>query len=456
MEPWGGSDGAAEYPNINRVAATARRWWWALLLGALAGAALALAAGGSSGSTYQASARLLVGPIGGEYSVIRAAGQQAETYADLVTSRPVLDATLRRLGSRQTSAQLRRNAQARADQVTRLLTITVSSSRPDAAANTANALAAELQRATQTDHPIAGGELQVIDPAQPPTAPQTQRDGALVLVAALAGLLGMLALVLVADLSRGLIATADELGAAIPVPVLGQVGRRRLGRRRAIDVVGLVAPNRERVVVAGVQDRRSGALAALALADALVAAGARVVLVDADTTGRSQSLSWRLRLDRRPGLAEALVAPPIGSQAPDLDALIVARGPRLGVLPHGDGERAGSVNIKRVARLLRRLGREADVLVISAPPTSSSAFAALGSVADGVVLAVPRHRASTAGVHNAAEVLARMDVPVLGTLLVRATSFRRRVRAPRGQPRAPVDAPATIVPAGDRLAELQS
>lgn len=455
MEPWAGSDGAAEYPNLNRVAATARRWWWALLLSAVAGAALALAAGASSGSTYQASARLLVGPIGGEYSVIRAAGQQAETYADLATSRPVLDATLRRLGSQQTSAQLRRRAQARADQVTRLLTITVTSSQPVAAANTANALAAELQRATQTDHPVAGGELRVIDPAQPPPAPQMKRDGALVLVAALAGLLAMLALVLVVDLSRGLIATADELGAAIPATVLGQVGRR-LGPTRPIDVAGLVATSRARVVVAGVQDRSSGALAALALADALVAAGARVVLVDADSTARSRSLSWRLRLDERQGLAEALAAPAIGPQAPDLDALTVARGPRLAVLPHGRGEHAGSVNIKRAVRVLRRLGREADVLVISAPPTSSSAFVRWGTVADGVVLAVRRHRSSSAGVQNAAEVLAGLDVRVLGTLLVRATPLRRRRRAPRGQGRAPVDVPATIVPSGDRLPELQS
>jgi capsular polysaccharide biosynthesis protein len=431
VEPWGGTDGAPEYPSLTRVAATARRWWWALLLGAVAGAALALVAGGSGGPTYRSSVRMLVGPIGGEYSVIRAAGQQAQTYADLATSRPVLDATLRRLHSSQSPDELRRNTQARANDVTRLLTVTVKADRAAAAAGTANALAAELQRVTHADEPIAGGELRVIDAAQPPAAPATRRATALVFVAALAGLLAVLAIVLVLDLTSRFIGTDDELAAAIPVPVLS--------RRNRIDVAALLAADHRRVVVAGVQDDGSGARGTLALANSLVATGARVVIVDAG--GR---VTWLLHLDGRPGLAEALGAP----DAPGVGALIVESGPGFAVLPHGRGE-LGRNDPKRAAQLLRSLTREADAVVVSAPAVATVAgCVAWGAAADGVVLAVRRDAVPDDAVRRAAEILARSDVTVLGSMLVRGARLARTWR--------PEEHPETAAPASDRLQELQA
>ena len=425
MEPWGGTDGAPEYPSLARVAATARRWWWALLLGALAGAALALAAGGSGGPTYRASVRMLVGPIGGEYSVIRAAGQQAQTYADLVTSRPVLDATLRRLRSAQSPDELRRNTQARANDVTRLLTVTVTSDRAAGAARTANALAAELRLVTHADKPVAGGELRVIDAAEPPSMPAARRGTALVFVAALAGLLAVLTIVLVLDLTRRFVGTDDELAAAIPVPFLG--------RRNRIDIAALLA------VVAGVEDDGSGARGTLALANAMVATGARVVIVDAG--GR---VTWLLRLDGRPGLVETLGAP----GAPDVGGLMVEHGSQVSVLPHGRGE-TGSVDPARAARLLRSLTREADAVVVSAPAVATAAgCVAWGAAADGVVLAVRRDAVSDDAVRRAAEILARSDVMVLGSMLVRGARLARTWR--------PDESAATPAPATDRLQELQA
>lgn len=439
MEPWGGSDGAPEYPTLARVAATARRWWWALLVGALAGAVLALVAGGSGAPTYSASVRMLVGPIGGEYSVIRAAGQQAQTYADLATSRPVLDATLARLRSSQPPDDLRRRTEASANDVTRLLTITVTADRAAAAARTANALAAELQRVTHADRPIPGGELRVIDAAQPPGAPATRRNGALVLVATLAGLLAALAIVVVLDSTRRLIATESELAAAIPVPLLGS--------RNRIDVAALLGAGRRCVVVAGVQDDGSGARGALALAEAMVAAGARVVIADAG--GR---VSWLIHLDGRPGLVEALAGRAGVRRAADIEAMIVEHGPQLAVLPHGRGE-VGRVDTKRAARLLRALEPEADAIVISAPPIATLVGATTwGAAADGVVLAVQRHGVSDEAVRRAAEVLARADVAVLGTMLVPGAKLARTWHPMRGAARAT----ATPAPSTERLPELQA
>jgi Mrp family chromosome partitioning ATPase len=278
-----------------------------------------------------------------------------------------------------------------------------------------------------------------------------------VLLAGLAGLLGVLALVLVLDLTRRLIATEEELAAAIPVPVLGTVRRRSRLAQTHVEVAGLLAADRRSVVVAGVQDEGSGARGALALAGALTAAGAHVVIIDAGAGRGSASLSWLVRLDDRPGLLEALAAPISGTRAADLEALTVADGPQLQVLPRGRRERAGRVDPRRAERLVRRLGRAADMVVVSGSPTSAlSGAATWGGVSDGVVLAVRRHRTSRDAVREAAEALARADVDVLGTLLVVQTAFGARPRRRRRAARAPATAPATLTPATDRLRELQT
>lgn len=431
MEPWGNTDGSPEYPDLTRIAATASRWWWALLLGAAIGAVLALVAGHSSTKTYEATASVLVGANGGNLSTLRAAGQQAETDADLATSEPVLAAARRRVGSTKSVAALRSDITTSADSVTRLLTITARSERPALAAALANTVASELQRQTHVDDPAAVANLQIIDAARIPHLASKGTPRTLILVAALAGLLAALALVVVLDLSRRLIGTEDELAATVPAPFLGSVGRRRAG---LVGAASLLAEHREHVVVAGIHDDGAGAQSALALAGALAAGGSRVVVVDADTDvgAGAGSLSRWLGLDQRPGLTEALVAPGSGRGTADLEALVVRQDPRIGVLPCGRRELAGRIDPERAERLLRRLGRQADIVVISAPAAGGlSGAVTWAQVADGVVLAVRRHHASRDEARQAVDVLQRSGAPVIGTLLVHRVARRLHGAAAR-------------------------
>jgi capsular polysaccharide biosynthesis protein len=213
MERWGGHE-RPEYPGLASIATTARRRWWVLLVGTLAGAALATATAGASGPSYRANARLLVGPIGGEYSFLRAAGRQAETYVDLASSEPVLRAARARLRSPLTISQLRAELTVDADDVSRLLTITAQSHSAQAAAATANALAAALKSRTPVEAAQSPHELSVVVPAEPPSAPIGRRSKLLVAIAALAGLLGSLTLLVVVELARGPGDVDEELLAA--------------------------------------------------------------------------------------------------------------------------------------------------------------------------------------------------------------------------------------------------
>ena len=434
MEPWAASDGGSEYPDLARIVATAARWWWALALGAIAGAALALAAGGGGAPTYQASTRLLVGPIGGEYSLLRAAGQQAETDADLVTSEPVLRAARVRLGDARTVAQLRGDVSASADDVTRLLKITAKARGPAAAAATANALAAELARLTAADDPGSGHELTVVEPAQAPAGPTDNRANALVAIAAFAGLLAALTLAVLADLTQSRVATEEELAAAAPsVPVLGTVRR---GGVSLLGAAALLGARHARIVVTGIEDDGSGARAALALADALAAGGSRVLLVDADP-GR-HAVSRVLRLDHRAGLSEAMARHSGLRASVELSALTVRRGPRTAVLPRGHAP----LEPGRARGLLKNLGRLTDVMVIAAPQATGLAAVGWTHLCDGAIVAARRSHARRDRVRAAVELLDRAGCVVLGTVLAPPATRRSRLRVQPAPPRAQAATPA--------------
>jgi capsular polysaccharide biosynthesis protein len=185
---------------LARLTAIAKRRWWALVAGML-GAAVLVAGLGAQAPCYQADMTFFVGPIGAEYSQLRAARQQAQTYAALVTSGPVLNAASARLDRTRTVAQLRAGVNASADFYTRLLTIScVDRGRVEALA-TGAAVAAELQRMTRARRPQGGSQLTLVQPAQI----VSKTGGAakkLVAIAAFTGLLGALTLLVIADLAN--------------------------------------------------------------------------------------------------------------------------------------------------------------------------------------------------------------------------------------------------------------
>src|SRR4051812_8235020 len=132
-----------EYPDLRAVADVARRGWWAIVLGAVLFAMLAELAGSRGAVRYEASARVLVGPVAGPVADVRAAGQHAPTYADLATGRRVLAAAGARLGLRESPDRLARAVKAESDG-NRLIAITADAASARRAADLANAVAAAL------------------------------------------------------------------------------------------------------------------------------------------------------------------------------------------------------------------------------------------------------------------------------------------------------------------------
>ena len=208
MQPQIGSGEQPKQLYLAGVLEVARRRWWVLLAGALAGVVLVVAATAGARSGYEGSVKLLVGPMGAQYTALRAASQQAETYTDLATSTPVVEAA--RAHVHQPSAIV----SAKADYFTRLLTISAQARGRAAAAAMAGAVADSLMRAIGRRRPGTPGELTVLGPVETSPVASGARRKTLVALSALAGLLAALTLAVGLDRRRTAVVPRPVEGAA--------------------------------------------------------------------------------------------------------------------------------------------------------------------------------------------------------------------------------------------------
>jgi capsular polysaccharide biosynthesis protein len=436
--------------DLLRLVALARRRWLILALAGAAAAILAVAATGHGKAVYQSEARLLVGPIDTDFNEVRAAGQQAQTFAQLATSGAVLGATAHRLGPPATAAGLVPNVRAQADEVARLLTLTVRASRPDLATRANAALVTELQAFARsggkTQH-----DLSVVDPPSPGLATGSGRSP-LVALAAVAGLLTAFCLVVLAHMLRGRVVDAEELGAAAGLPVLGALSRRDRSPGRAFQALAArvqfaegPAPRRAVLVETLEPQEPSGAIA-LELGRALAQAGGRVVLVDA-ASGRG-TLTWRLGLEDRPGTSDLL---------PDAGAvhdLLVEDEPGLAILPSGRGPGPSPFEAGSPRKMLRRLAGRADVVVVSGPsPATSPHGLRWAQATDATILVATRWLSRRDVIAQGVDALEQVGAATLGVVLAERS---RRVRLPHRRPPVGIPPLAPEEPVTREVSELRA
>lgn len=275
---------------------TAAQRWWALLVAATVAAGVAgFAVGAGKPPTYAAKTVLLVGPTNTDYDTVRAAGQLAQTYAQLATTEPVLRGTAGRLHLDSVSGQVSASANA----VTRLLTITVKDRDrgravkiADTHANQMVALGAQRRSGVPTD----SGRIHVVEPAQASSSPVGLGAAPIGLAAALVGLLGTLGVVVILDRSSGAVRDAHDLMAATGTGVIARLSGRTL--RAGPDTPLVVTAPKSRgaeefrrlatklhavgdssILVIELDERATGVAANLAAA--LTAGGREVTVIDA-------------------------------------------------------------------------------------------------------------------------------------------------------------------------------
>jgi tyrosine-protein kinase len=391
---------------MGRTLSLARRWRGMLVAATVTAGLVGYLVASSGTPTYETSSMLLVGPINTDLDTLRAAGQLAETYAELATSRPVIDATQRRLRLRDISGEV----SADASEVTRLLTIRVRDRDPRRGAAIANAHAQELVALAARRRPrvVAGpGELQIVDPARPASSPSGPGAVPIAIVCALVGLLGALGLALLLDRSGETIRSADDVTRLTGAGCVGRLGR---GAWRARGTPPLVrsAP------------RSAGADEYRLLATRLRAIGERsLTVLRAGDGGKGVAANLAAAIADA-GARVALLEPQRDR------ATLLAPGADPEELPLAPAE---ALVADEARHMLHELD-DADVVLVDAPALEhSSSGLVWASVVDGTLIAAQIDRTARQELAGSADSLRLVHARVLGTVLGAAPGMVPRPQA---------------------------
>ncbi|MGA2924488.1 MAG: Wzz/FepE/Etk N-terminal domain-containing protein [Solirubrobacteraceae bacterium] len=227
---------------------------------------------------------------------------------------------------------------------------------------------------------VTNGNVQVVDPAQPPSSPSSpnvKRDAA---AGAIAGLVIGLALAFVLDLFDRRIKDTEELEQLYGLSALSMVPLRKpraVGARGAQadlepfrivrDGLGYISLREESrvILVTSAVPSEGKTHVAIGLAQAIASADKSVVLVEVDVHRPAVRTRFRLHSSGR-GLMNTLVD---GTSALEL-LLPVPKIPSLSVLPSGPStpNSAELLRLPATSKVLGELAREFDFVILDGPP----------------------------------------------------------------------------------------
>lgn len=405
-----------------------RRWWLVVLLATVGGALVAYALGSRVSTTYEASAKVLVGHPEG----------LSPTYAELVKSSPVLTYALRRAKPDLSLAELRDNVRGESDQDTRIVTVEVDAARAREAIALANAVAAGLREyaSTQQNTATAGAvqnsepRVEVVDPATSATRIRP-RPALLLEFGAFAGLLAGIAFALLAEARTPRINAEEDLVAAGGLPVLGTLNAsRRAGAFLPAQAIraGQLAPYRRLVarlalaadsdfprslVVVGADGGYGSAKVAVDLGLSLASDGLRVAVADFEGGGITRYLQMDGRkrgasFFRRTGPVEAagLTFDCFSLRAWPALLLVVPRVPLRGL------------SIGNAETIVSELTADADVMIVHGPPpTRLRGALTWASATVGTLLVVSAGQTKRRDLAEAVETLEPIRPKLLGAVL---------------------------------------
>lgn len=417
--------------------------------------------------TYEAHTQLFVSTSGvskdpsATYQGGLFSQERVLSYAQIVTSPPVLRGVIRQLNLPTTPRDLETRVSASVPTNTVLLDITVEDSSAVRAAATARVLATRftafvdgLERA----HPSGASpvKIEVTSPAQVPTSPSAPRKSLYLVMGLVIGLvLGIGGAFLLEALAARL-RDDDDLEAAAGAPVLGVVAEGRSSgapvlaahraSRRAQAYLWITASLqtmlREQglrsIVLTSPGSASAGTIVAN-LGIGLAHAGYRVLCIDANF--RRPRLAAALGVEPGTGLGDIL-----GDDVPVEAALQSWSGDgTLDVIDRGQPPPfpAELIGSPRFERLLRDLESRYDVVLISSPPLSEAADGALAArVASGAIVVVPARSARADEVVGAVHALRAAGGHLLGVIVNRGRSGGRVGKISHRDVRRATDVPS--------------
>jgi tyrosine-protein kinase len=370
--------------------------------------------------------------------------ERVKSYTSLLTSPPLLNEVIARLGLTTTADELAGRISAANPPDSVLLEVTVRDSQAQRAADIANAVAGEFPAVVeQVEAPAPGArspvKISVTNPALAPAVPSSPHVKLNLALGLLVGLGLGAGLAVFREQSNTTIRSSEDVVRLTGAAPLGAVpydphaqkyplvdtteaaARAEAFRslRTALQFVDVDNPPHVIVVSSALPDEGKTSTACnLALTISL--SGVSVVLVDGDL--RKPSVGRYLGISNAVGLTSVLAG-----QHDLRDVLVPYRHEALQVLPAGrrPPNPAEVLGSQQMTALLARLSDEFDVVIVDAPPllpvTDAAVLAAQG---DGTVF-VARHGSSRREeMARALEVLGAVHARLLGTVLNRVPGGR--------------------------------
>nr|WP_306239511.1 polysaccharide biosynthesis tyrosine autokinase [Ornithinimicrobium cryptoxanthini] len=422
----------------------ARRSWRLILAAVLTVVALAALLTALTPKEYRSTAQLFVSTAGGDSVSDLAQGgsftqRQVATYADIATTPIVLDKVVAELGLDESAGSLAGRVSAVVPSNTVLIDVAVVDDDPVEAAQVANSVAAEFAETLQELERVdASGESPVkATVVKPATAPQSPASPNPVRNLALATVLGLLlgaGLAVLRDLLDTNVRGESDIHRVTDEPVIGAIAFDK--DAEAHPLVIEIDPHSHRseafrslrtnlfylspddpaktLLITSTVPGEGKSTTSVNLALTMAETGARVCLVEGDLR-RPRMLEY-MGLESAAGLTDVLVG------RVDVEDVLQPHVSNLHVLgcgpiPPNPSELLGSAAMER---LLERLSKDYDYVVIDAPPVLAVTDAAvLSTLADGTIVVVGVGVVKRDTLSRAIAALERVDANVLGVVLNR-------------------------------------
>ena len=152
---------------LRKQIAVLRAWWWLLVASVLLAGGAAFIVSGVLPRVYEGQTTLVVGQglsaVSPDYNQLLASQQISQTYAQVATTRPLLEKVIAQLNLQETPEELLKHVQASATPNNTLITITAQDGNPTRAAAIANDLADALIAASPALQGRQASVLQSVD-----------------------------------------------------------------------------------------------------------------------------------------------------------------------------------------------------------------------------------------------------------------------------------------------------
>jgi capsular polysaccharide biosynthesis protein/Mrp family chromosome partitioning ATPase len=443
------------FVDLSGYLAIVRRWWWTLIVAAWIAGLTGWLVASTIPPTYESQAKVLVGPLNTDTDTLRASGLLVQTYAQYVSTREVLASAIQEVGLDLSPAELAESMRVTANDITRILTIRVQAEDPEQAAELANTIATELEQLTSSGLSRPEGLIQIIEFAEPSLAPVAPQVSLIVMLAAFAGIVVAVVVILLLEYFGDTIRTGRELAALAGAPFLGAVqapsgdkpgtgdllvldnpASRAAQPYRLIATKLALGPDRDvrsSVLVLDSDSEAEAAVVATNLAAALGRGGRRTALIDGSGPGGTVTrlLGWT----EREGLSETL-AQGLHPELPDV------MGGSLAGLPSGREPLDGVDPDDLRAVIAGLTAEDGTAIVVGGPISTSPVSLALARAVDSVVLVARRDRARREDVTLTTEALRLIGIAPVGVILTERPSIlglRRESRRGTGARVMPID-----------------